>query len=68
MKKTLILPLALLIASCGDDPAARIARARDEIAGMELGAARVDLTAALAAKGDDVEEAVEHIADRGAFG
>lgn len=55
MKKALILPLALLIASCGDDPAVRIARARDEIAGMELGAARVDLTAALVAKGDDVE-------------
>lgn len=55
MKKTLILPLALLIASCGDDPAARFARARDEIAGMELGAARIDLTAALAAKGDDAE-------------
>jgi len=55
MKRTLILPLALLIASCGDDPADRIARARAEIAAMELGAARVDLAAALADKGDDVE-------------
>ena len=55
MKKALILPLALLIASCGDDPAARIARAREEIAGMQLGAARVDLAAALAEKGDDVD-------------
>lgn len=55
MNKALILPLALLIASCGDDPAERIARARAEIAAMELGAARVDLAAALADKGDDVE-------------
>ncbi len=50
-----LMPLALIIASCGDDPAARIARAREEIAGMELGAARIDLTAALAAKGEDAE-------------
>ncbi|MBA4353337.1 MAG: hypothetical protein C0409_01475 [Novosphingobium sp.] len=50
-----LLPLAFLVASCGDDPAARITRAREEIATMELGAARVDLTAALADKGDDAE-------------
>ena len=55
MKKLLILPLALVLASCGDDPAARIARARAEIAAMELNAARIDLSAALEEKGDDAE-------------
>lgn len=50
-----LAPLFLMVAACGEDPAARIARAREEIAAMELGAARVDLSAALAQKGDDAE-------------
>lgn len=50
-----LAPLALLLSACGEDSAAHIARARAEIAAMELGAARVDLAAALADKGDDAE-------------
>lgn len=50
------IPLALLLAlsACGENADDRIARAQREIAGLELGAAKVDLAAALAEKGDDV--------------
>ncbi|MDT0507871.1 tetratricopeptide repeat protein [Novosphingobium sp. MMS21-SN21R] len=50
-----LAPLALLLSACGEDSAARVARARAEIAAMELGAARVDLAAALVDIGDDAE-------------
>ncbi|MFM2371185.1 MAG: hypothetical protein RIS85_907 [Pseudomonadota bacterium] len=52
-KRMLILPVLLLASACGEDAADRIARAKQEIAAMELGAAKVDLAAALAEKGDD---------------
>lgn len=55
MRNVRILSLALLLSACGTDTADRVARARSEIAGMELAAARVDLAAALAERGDDAE-------------
>ncbi|QOV95072.1 tetratricopeptide repeat protein [Novosphingobium sp. ES2-1] len=53
MTSRLALALLLALTGCGDDAAERVARAEREIAGMELGAAKVDLTAALADAGDD---------------
>ncbi|MBB3861006.1 tetratricopeptide (TPR) repeat protein [Novosphingobium hassiacum] len=58
MKRTMLLPvvsLALCLAACGEGSVDRVERARAEIAAMELGAARVDLAAALDEKGDDAE-------------
>ncbi|CAM4216610.1 Tetratricopeptide repeat protein [Novosphingobium lubricantis] len=51
----LILPLLLAAGACGEDAAVKVARARQEIAAMELGAARVDLAAALAKSGEDAD-------------
>lgn len=50
---SLSLTLVLALAACGDGAAEKIARARQELADMELAAARVDLANVLAEKGDD---------------
>lgn len=52
-KHLLILSAVGLLGACGEDADQKIARARQEIAQMQLGAARVDLAAALAEKGND---------------
>jgi tetratricopeptide (TPR) repeat protein len=52
-KHLLILSAVALLSACGEDADQKIARARQEIAEMRLGAAKVDLSAALAEKGDD---------------
>lgn len=54
-KRMLILPVLLLASACGEDATDKISRAKQEIAAMELGAAKVDLAAALAEKGDSAE-------------
>lgn len=50
---SLSLAFALALAACGDGAADKLARARQELADMELAAARVDLAHVLAEKGDD---------------
>lgn len=55
MKKTLILALLIGLSGCGADATDKVARAREEIARMELAAAKVDLSAALAEQGDNAE-------------
>ncbi|SMC30501.1 Tfp pilus assembly protein PilF [Novosphingobium sp. B1] len=50
---SLSLALVLALAACGDSAADKLARARQELADMELAAARVDLASVLAEKGDD---------------
>ncbi len=52
MKRTVFLALALGLSACGGESVDKAARAREEIARMELAAAKVDLMAALAEKGD----------------
>lgn len=52
-KHLLILSAVALLGACGENADQKIARARQEIAEMRLGAAKVDLSAALAEKGDD---------------
>lgn len=54
MRTRLAVALLLTLSACGESPADRVARARQEIAGMELAAARVDLIAALAEQGDNL--------------
>lgn len=53
MRIRLAFALLLTLSACGESPADRLARARQEISDMELSAARVDLVAALAEQGDD---------------
>ncbi|HQS70864.1 MAG: hypothetical protein B7Y36_03245 [Novosphingobium sp. 28-62-57] len=55
MKKTLALALLMGLSGCGADATDKVARAREEIARMELAAAKVDLSAALAEQGDSAE-------------
>jgi tetratricopeptide (TPR) repeat protein len=55
MRPNLLLALALALTACGEDAGDRLARAKLEIAGMELAAARVDLLAALDGTEADVE-------------
>lgn len=51
----MVIAAAVLVSACGESAADRIERARQEISTMELGAAKVDLAAALAEKGEDTE-------------
>ncbi|MGV3512088.1 MAG: tetratricopeptide repeat protein [Novosphingobium sp.] len=53
MRSHLAIALLLALSACGENADDRIARAQREIAGMEFAAAKVDLAAALAEKGDD---------------
>lgn len=53
MRSHLALALLLALSACGESAEDRITRAQREIAGMEFTAAKVDLAAALAEKGDD---------------
>ena len=50
-----LIPALLTLASCGDDPATLIARAKTETAAGDDRAARIDLIAALKARPDDAE-------------
>lgn len=50
-----VVSLAFVLSGCGEGSVDRVARARAEIAGMELGAARIDLAAALDQNGENPE-------------
>lgn len=55
MKSRFALVLFLGLSACGEDAEDRLARAQREIAGLELGAAKVDLVSVLADKGENPE-------------